>query len=197
MSEPEALPVSVGPWRRRTRSTAYENPWIEVLHDEVDRPDGSPGVYGVVRYRNLAVGVVAVDADGRILLVGQHRYTLDRYSWEIPEGGAPMGEDPEMGARRELAEETGFVADDWRVLCRFSLSNSITDETGVIFLATGLQAGTAAPEPSEELAVRWATLSEVLAEIDADGIHDIMTIAGVTRYALELGRDAPGGAPRP
>jgi 8-oxo-dGTP pyrophosphatase MutT (NUDIX family) len=187
----------VGPWRRRSRTTAYANPWIEVLHDEVDRPDGSPGIYGVVRFRNVAVGVVAVDADGRILLVGQHRYTLDRYSWEIPEGGAPMDEDPEMGARRELAEETGFDAEDWRVLCRFSLSNSITDETGVIYLATGLRAGTAAPEPSEELAVRWATLSELLAEIDAGGIHDIMTIAGVTRYALDLGRLGSPGTPRP
>lgn len=188
---PDSAPVAVGPWIRRTRRAAYANPWIEVVHDEVDRPDGSPGIYGVVRFRNVAVGVVAVDEDGRILLVGQHRYTLDRYSWEIPEGGAPMDEDPELGARRELAEETGFVADEWRVLCRFSLSNSITDETGILYLATGLHAGTASPEPSEDLAVRWATLDEVLAGIDAGEVHDIMTIAGVTRYALEL---AQGGA---
>lgn len=188
VTEPETPPVAVGPWRRRTRRTAYANPWIEVVHDEVDRPDGSPGIYGVVRFRNVAVGVVAVDEDGRILLVGQHRYALDRYSWEIPEGGAPIGEDPELGARRELAEETGFVADDWRVMCRFSLSNSVTDEVGVIYLATGLREGVAAPEPSEELAVRWATLDEVLAEIDAGEVHDIMTITGVSRYALEAGR---------
>ena len=191
--EPETPPVAVGPWRPRTTPTAYANPWLEVVHDEVDRPDGSPGIYGVVRFRNVAVGVVAVDEDGRILLVGQHRYTLDRYSWEIPEGGAPMGEDPELGARRELAEETGVKADAWRVLLRFSLSNSVTDEVGVIYLATGLRAGTAAPEPSEELAVRWATLDEVIAEIEAGEIHDIMTIAGVTRYALDL---AQGGARR-
>jgi 8-oxo-dGTP pyrophosphatase MutT (NUDIX family) len=188
-ADPETTPVDIGPWRRRTRTTAYANPWIEVLHDVVDRPDGSPGIYGVVRFRNIAVGVVALDADGRILLVGQHRYTLDRYSWEIPEGGAPLDEDPEAGARRELAEETGFIADDWRVLFRFSLSNSITDETGILYLATGLQEGAASPEPSEDLAVRWATLGEVLAEINAGDIHDIMTIAGVTRYALDLARD--------
>ena len=186
-------PVAVGPWRRRTRRTAYANPWLEVVHDEVDRPDGSPGIYGVVRFRNVAVGVVAVDEDGRILLVGQHRYSLDRYSWEIPEGGAPMGEDPELGARRELAEETGAEADQWRTLFRFSLSNSVTDEVGVIFLATGLHEGTASPEPTEDLAVRWATLDEVIAEIDAGEIHDIMTIAGVTRYALGL---AQGGTRR-
>ena len=176
----------MGPWRRRTRITAYENPWIEVRHDEVDRPDGSPGIYGVVHFRNAAVGVLAVDDEGRILLVGQHRYPLDAYSWEIPEGGAPVGEDPLDGARRELAEETGYEAATWSELARFSLSNSITDERGVVYLATGLRAGTATPEPTEDLALRWATLDELLAGIDGGEIHDILTIAGVTRYALRL-----------
>jgi 8-oxo-dGTP pyrophosphatase MutT (NUDIX family) len=186
MTDSQGSPVPVGPWRRRTRTTAYANPWIEVLHDEVDRPDGSPGIYGVVHFRNLAVGVVAVADDGRILLVGQHRYTLDAYSWEIPEGGVALDEPPEAGARRELAEETGYEAATWRELGRFSLSNSVTDERGVLFLATGLRAGPASPEPTEELEVRWATLDELLAEIDAGQVHDIMTIAGITRYALAL-----------
>jgi 8-oxo-dGTP pyrophosphatase MutT (NUDIX family) len=177
-------PVPVGPWRRRSRTTAYANPWIEVLHDEVDRPDGSPGIYGLVHFRRLAVGVVVVADDGRILLVGQHRYALDEYSWEIPEGGVDPGETPEAGARRELAEETGFEAAEWRELLRLSPSNSVTDERGLVFVATGLRAGTSSPEPSEDLAVRWATLDEVLAEIDAGEIHDILTIAGVLRYAL-------------
>jgi ADP-ribose pyrophosphatase len=191
VSEPTLPAVDVGPWRRRTRVVAYANPWIEVRHDEVDRPDGSPGIYGVVHYRNVAVGVVAVGDDGRILLVGQHRYTLDAYSWELPEGGAPLDEDPLEGAKRELAEETGYEAAEWRELARFSLSNSITDERGVLYLATGLRAGTASPEPSEDLAIRWATVAEVVAEIDRGGIHDILTIAGVSRYALHLpeGRD--------
>jgi 8-oxo-dGTP pyrophosphatase MutT (NUDIX family) len=184
VSEPPASPTSIGPWRRRSRTVAYANPWIEVLHDEVDRPDGSPGIYGVVHFRSMAVGVVAVDDAGRVLLVGQHRYTLDAYSWEIPEGGAAPGEDPLEGARRELAEETGFEAAEWRELARFSLSNSITDERGVLYLATGLRAGAAAPEPTEELSTRWATLDEVLGEIDRGEIHDILTIAGITRYAL-------------
>jgi len=186
MTHPERPPVPVGPWRRRTRTTAYANPWIEIHHDEVDRPDGSPGIYGVVHFRNLAVGVVAVGDDGRLLLVGQHRYALDAYSWEIPEGGVPVGEPALDGARRELAEETGFEADTWRELCRFSLSNSVTDEWGVIYVATGLRPGIATPEPTEELAVRWATVDEVIAEIDAGDIHDMITIAGVLRYALEL-----------
>lgn len=186
MTEPERAPIPVGPWRRRARTTAYANPWIEVRHDEVDRPDGSPGIYGVVHFRNLAVGVVAVADDGRILLVGQHRYALDTYSWEIPEGGVPAGEPALDGARRELAEETGVEAEAWRELCRFSLSNSVTDEWGIVYVATGLRSGVATPEPTEELAVRWATPDEVIAEIDAGEIHDIMTIAAVLRYALEL-----------
>lgn len=180
----EGAQSAVGPWRRRTRDTVYENPWIEIHHDEVDRPDGSPGIYGVVHFRSRAVGAVAVGEDGRLLLVGQHRYTLDEYSWEIPEGGVGPGESLLEGARRELREETGYEADEWSQLVRMSVSNSVTDERGALFLATGLHPGPATPDATEELALRWATLDEVLAEIDAGAIHDLMTIAAVCRYAL-------------
>ena len=183
-------PLPVGPWRRRTRRTAYENPWIEVFHDEVDRPDGSPGIYGVVHFRSLAVGIVAVAEDGRLLLVGQHRYSLDEYSWEIPEGGVDAGESLEEGARRELREETGYEAARWRQLCRLTVSNSVTDERGAIFVAEGLRAGVAAPEVTEDLAIRWATLDEVLDEIAAGAIHDVITIAGVGAYTAERQRGA-------
>jgi 8-oxo-dGTP pyrophosphatase MutT (NUDIX family) len=182
MPAPEDPSVRVGPWRRRSRTTAYWNPWIEVRHDEVDRPDGSPGIYGVVHFENAAVGVLAVDDEGRILLVGQHRYPLDEYSWEIPEGGAAPDAMLE-GARRELREETGYEADTWRLLCRLSVSNSVTDERGALYVATGLRPGTAEPEPSEELAIRWATLPEVLAEIGNGSIHDLLTIAAIGLYA--------------
>ena len=159
-----------------------------MVHDEVDRPDGSPGVYGVVHFRNRAVGVVPVGDDGRILLVGQHRYPLDEYSWEIPEGGVGPDEPLVDGARRELREETGYDASTWRRLARITVSNSVTDERGELFLATGLVAGEATPDASEDLALRWATLDEVIAEIDAGEIHDAMTIAAVCRYALEVAR---------
>ncbi len=186
-AEPDpAAPVTSGPWRRRSRTVAYSNPWIDVFHDEVDRPDGSPGIYGVVHFHNRAVGVVAIAEDGRLLLVGQHRYSLDEYSWEIPEGGVGPGESLVGGAQRELREETGFRAVEWRQLCRMSVSNSVTDETGALFLATGLREGEATPDPTEDLVVRWATLDEVLAGIDAGEIHDLMTIAAVSSYALEV-----------
>ncbi len=178
-------PVPVGPWTRRSRRVAYDNPWVTVWHDEVERPDGSPGMYGVVHFANVAAGVVVVDDDDRVLLVGQHRYTLDVYSWELPEGGVPAGEAPLAGAQRELREETGVEADGWREIVRFHLSNSITDETGVIFAARSTRQGIASPEPSEELAVRWVAFDEALA-MTADGrITDAMTIMGLQRIALE------------
>jgi 8-oxo-dGTP pyrophosphatase MutT (NUDIX family) len=184
--DPDAQ-VDVGPWRRRTRRTAYDNPWLTVFHDEVDRPDGTPGVYGVVHFRSRAVGVVPVGDDGRILLVGQHRYPLDEYSWEIPEGGVGDGETLEEGCSRELREETGYTAARWRQLCRISLSNSVTDERGALFAAEGLTAGDATPDGTEALELRWATLDEILGEIAGGAIHDVMTIAAIGLYAAARG----------
>lgn len=185
MAEPEPASVTIGPWRRRTRRTAYENPWITIWHDEVEHPDGSPGIYGTVHFANAAVGVVVLDDDDRVLLVGQHRYTLDRYSWELPEGGVPPTETPEAGARRELLEETGVTADGWRPIVRFDLSNSITDESGWIFAARAVGHGTATPDPSEELATRWVPFDEALAMIERHEITDALTILGIQRVALD------------
>ena len=154
-------------------------------HDEVDRPDGSPGIYGVVHFENLAAGVVVLDDDDRVLLVGQHRYTLDAYSWELPEGGVPAEEAAEDGARRELREETGVEADGWRELVRFHLSNSISDEAGVIFAAHARSHGTATPEPSEDLTTRWLPFDEALAMTGDGRITDAMTIMGLQAVALE------------
>lgn len=182
-SEPES--GAIGPWRRRARRVAYENPWITVWHDDVVRPDGSLGIYGVVHFGSLAVGIVALDKRDRVLLVGQHRYPLDAWSWEIPEGGVPPGEDPREGARRELREETGVVAADWRELARFHLSNSVTDEAGVLFLATGLAQESAEPEPTEELEVRWVPFDEALAMTLDGRITDALAIMGIQRLALE------------
>ncbi len=181
----EAGTPAIGPWRRRARRVVYENPWITVWHDDVTRPDGSPGVYGVVHFASLAAGIVAIDDDDRVLLVGQHRYTLDAYSWEIPEGGVPAGEDALDGARRELREETGVTAAAWRELGRFHLSNSVTDEAGVLFIATGLAGGAATPEATEDLTVRWVPFEEALAMTLDGRITDAISILGIQRVALE------------
>ena len=174
------------PWVRRSRTTVYENPWIQVHHDEVTRPDGTPGIYGVVHFRSRATGVIAIDEAERVLLVGQHRYTLGRYSWEIPEGGAPMDEDPLDGAKRELAEETGYTARTWRELIRFTPSNSVTDEEGVLFVASDLEAGNASPDPTEQLEVRWVPVEDALSMVVAGEIHDLMTQVGLLAYARGL-----------
>ena len=174
-----------GRFVRLTRRVAYDNAWITVWHDEVSRPDGSPGIYGVVHFQNLAAGVVALDDQDRVALVGKHRYTMDAYSWEIPEGGVAPGEDALAGARRELLEETGIVATDWREIGRFHLSNSVTDEMAVHYLATGLRQGDAAPEATEELEVRWVTFDDALAMTLDGRITDAMTIMALQRLALE------------
>jgi len=186
----DETPVAIGPWTRRTRRVAYENPWVTIWHDEVTRPDGEPGIYGVVHFQNLAAGVLALDEDDRVLLVGQHRYSLDEYSWEIPEGGVPDGEGALDGARRELLEETGVTASDWREIARAHLSNSVSDELAVIYLATDLTAGEASPDGTEELALRWLAFEEVLDMTLRGEITDAMTIIAVERLALtrRLGR---------
>jgi 8-oxo-dGTP pyrophosphatase MutT (NUDIX family) len=190
------LPSATSPWRRRSRRVAYENAWVTVWHDEVTRPDGQPGIYGVVHYANLAVGVVPIDEQDRVVLVGQFRYTLGAYSWEIPEGGVPPDEDPLEGARRELREETGLEAADWRELGRIHLSNSISDEAGIAYLATGLTEGPASPDGTEELEVRRVPFDEAIAMTRDGRITDVLSVVALQRVALDrLGRRAAGGTP--
>jgi 8-oxo-dGTP pyrophosphatase MutT (NUDIX family) len=188
-------PREPGVFTRRTRRTAYENPWVTIFHDEVTRPDGSPGIYGVVHFANLAAGVVAIDERDRVVLVGQHRYTMDAFAWEIPEGGVPAGESALAGAQRELREETGLEAAEWRELLRVELSNSVSDEVAVLFLATGLTHGDADPEPSESLTIRWVPFAEVLAMTLDGRIPDAMTVLAIQRVALARAGAAPTGEP--
>ena len=173
-----------GPWQRVGRRVAYQNPWLTVWHDDVIRPDGAPGIYGVVHFANRAIGILTLDEEGRVLLVGQHRYPLDTYSWEIPEGGGGPDESPLEAARRELAEETGFRAGSWRELGRAALSNSVTDELAVFFIATELRSGAAAPEGTEALQTRWVPFDEALAMTLDGRIDDALSILAIQREAL-------------
>lgn len=130
-----------GPWTVRAERNVYENPWIKVSEYDVLRPDGSPGLYGVMQPKFIAVGVVPVFENGDTLLVGQHRFALDEFSWECPEGGGAKDADLLDTARRELAEETGWRALEYREICSFDVSNSVTNEAAVGYLATGLEPG--------------------------------------------------------
>jgi len=181
---PGAAGEVIGPWRRHARRVAYANDWISVYHDEVARPDGSLGIYGVVHFENVAVGVVAIDANDRVALVGQHRYPLDIMSWEIPEGGSPHDEDSLVGAQRELREETGLVAGTWQVIGRYHLSNSVSDEEAVLYLATDLRPGPAAPEATEELVIRWLDFADALAMVGSGEITDAMSALALQQVAL-------------
>ena len=138
-------PDRSNPWTTLSSRPIYENPWISLREDQVVRPDGKPGIYGVVHFKNRAVGVLPVDEQGRVWLVGQHRYPLDAYSWEIPEGGCPESETPEDTALRELREETGLVAEELELVATAHLSNSVSDEVAYIFRATESDRGPGRP----------------------------------------------------
>ena len=181
----------IGPWTRHRRRVGYRNPWLTVWHDEVTRPDGEPGIYGVVHFRNTAVGVVAIDDQDRVALVGQHRYAFDAYHWEIPEGGSPLDEESLEGAKRERLEETGLTARSWREIGRWELSNSVTDEAAVSYLATDLQQGQAQPDGEEVLEFRWLPFDEVMELIARGEITDALTVLPLQALALERARHEP------
>ncbi|MEL6113075.1 MAG: NUDIX hydrolase [Pseudomonadota bacterium] len=169
-------PYALGPWTVQNTETRYDNPWIRVEHSEVTHPDGTPGIYGVIRFANLAIGVLPIDEDGHVWLVGQHRFPADTYSWELPEGGSPRGEDPLAGAKRELQEETGYTANDWHELSRFTISNSVTDEAAVCFIAAGLTPGQSAPDASEDLTVKRVSFHTLHEDVLNGSITDSLTI---------------------
>jgi 8-oxo-dGTP pyrophosphatase MutT (NUDIX family) len=177
-------PHFTNPWTRLSRRSLYDNPWIAVYEDQVRRPDGLPGIYGVVHFHNRAIGVVPLDDQDRVLLVGQYRYPLDLYSWEIPEGGAAPGEEPLEAAQRELREETGYSARSWQEILRAHLSNSVTDEEAVCYLARDLQPGNAQPEGTERLQVRWVPFDTALDMAARGLITDALSVLGLQRVAL-------------
>lgn len=165
------------PWTTLSTREVYLNPWIRVREDQVLKPNGTPGIYGVVEYRNRAVGVVPIDDEGHTWLVGQFRYTQNRYEWEIPEGGCPQGESLEDCARRELLEETGLVAATLEpLLLDLQLSNSVSDETAHLYIARQLTQQAPQPEDTEQLSLRRLPLAEAIEMAATGQIRDAMSV---------------------
>ncbi len=170
------------PWKTETTRLIYENPWIRVREDQVIRPDGNSGIYGVVEY-HPCVGVLPIDADGNIHLVGQHRYPLDIYSWEIPEGGCNLNEPLEAAARRELKEELGLKAGKIEKIISSHLSNSVSNEEAHIFLATELTQHEAEPEGTEQLERKLVSFAAALEMVRTGEITDSMSQIAILYYA--------------
>ncbi len=175
------------PWETLSSKFVYENAWIQVREDAVLNPAGKEGIYGTLHFKNKALGIVPVDAHGYTWLVGQYRYPLNEYSWEIPMGGGKIDTDILESAKRELWEETGITASEWRKVARVHTSNSVTDEEGFVFLAQNLAFGQSAPEETEVLQIRKVLLSEAVEMCMRDEITDSISVIGLMKVAKLLG----------
>lgn len=176
---------TLNPWKTVEKNVVYDNPWIRVREDNVIRPDGSPGIYGIVHYKNKAIGILPIDDEGYVHLVGQFRYPLEQYSWEIPEGGCPEGEEPLEAAQRELLEETGLSASNWTLLGTAHLSNSVSNEEALWYLATGLKKGVAQPDGTEKLECKRVPFEEALQMVARGEITDALSVLAINSYAIK------------
>lgn len=178
------MDTTKNPWTIHSREMRYDNNWISIWHHEGLNPAGGAGIYGVVHFKNQAIGIVALDDEMNIYLVGQYRFPLKQFSWEIPEGGGPLGESPLDAAKRELLEETGLVASHWEVISRIALSNSVSDEEGVVFLARGLEQREPEPEETEQLTVKKVPFEEAYRMVNDFEITDSLSVAAIQKVKL-------------
>ncbi|MCC9135670.1 NUDIX domain-containing protein [Pontibacter silvestris] len=174
------------PWTTLSSRPVYQNPWINVREDQVLNPKGGEGIYGVVSFKNKAIGIIPIDNEGYTYLIGQYRYALNEYSWEIPMGGGLIEDDILESAKRELKEETGFTAAKWTNIARLHTSNSVTDEEGFVFLAQGLTAGDTAFEDTEELHIKRVSFDEAVQMCMTNKITDAISVAGILKAAFLL-----------
>jgi 8-oxo-dGTP pyrophosphatase MutT (NUDIX family) len=172
------------PWTVLSKESVYENAWIRVDHHEVLNPAGGPGVYGTVHFKGHATGVVPIDEDGNVVLVGQYRFSMGEYSWEIPEGGSPEGDSILAAVQRELHEECGLSAGGWLEILRMDLSNSVTDERGTLFLAWDLRSAPGQPDDNEEIQVKRVPFWEAVERVKRGEIRDSMSVGALLRVAL-------------
>jgi ADP-ribose pyrophosphatase len=174
------------PWKITAEKVIYDNPWINLTEYQVINPSGNPGIYGKIHYKNYAIGILPLDDELNIYLVGQYRFALNEYSWELPEGGCPVETDMLESAKRELLEETGLKASNWAELQRMHLSNSVTDELNIIYLARGLEQFEAEPEDTEQLQVRKVSFEDAYRMVCQNEITDAITVAAILRVKLLL-----------
>jgi len=174
------------PWQITGEKPVYTNPWISLTEYQVINPAGNPGIYGKVHFKNLAIGIISLDADFNTYLVGQFRFALGLYSWEICEGGGPLGTDPLESAKRELLEETGLKATEWTEILRMHVSNSVSDEESITYLARNLQQHEAEPEDTEQLIVNKVPFDEVYRMVCDGEITDSISVASILRVKLMM-----------
>lgn len=178
------------PWQTLSSDEKYNNNWIKVTEHQVINPSGGKGIYSEVHFKNIAIGVLPLDEEHNTWLVGQYRFPLKAYSWEIPEGGGPLGSDPELSAKRELVEETGLVANKLTEIQRMHLSNSVSDELAIIYLAQDLTQGDAEPEETEELQVIKVPFAKAYQMVMDGEITDSMSVAAILKVQLLLQKGA-------
>ncbi len=172
-------------WTTLSQKVQYSNPWISVTEFQVLNPAGKPGIYGKVHFKNKAIGIIPLDKSGNTWLVGQHRYTLNEWSWEIPEGGGDLKKDILASAKRELKEETGLTAKKWTLIQRTHLSNSVSDEEGFIFLAENLTEGKSKPDDTEaDMKVRKLPFKKAFQMVLSGKITDALSVMAI----LQVGR---------
>lgn len=175
-----------GPWKTLHIEERYSTPWISVSHHDVLDPSGAPGIYGVVHFKNLAVGIVPLDDELNTWIVGQYRYPIGTYSWEIPEGGGSRELPPIESAKRELREEVGIEAVKWTPILEMDLSNSASDEVAILYVAQGLTFFEPEPDHNEELAMRKLPFEELFAMVMRGEVRDSLTVAAVMKVKLML-----------
>lgn len=173
-------------WIVNSEQLQYENPWITVTEYKVINPSGRDGIYGKVHFKNIAVGILPVDNDGNIHMVGQYRFPINKFSIEIPEGGGDLIQDPMISAKRELKEETGLIAEHWEKILEMHLSNSVSDELAIVYLARNLVQDNPEPEETEKLTVVKMSLEEAYQKIIRAEITDAITVAAIMRYKIML-----------
>lgn len=177
------------PWKTLSVATKYETPWIKVSHHDVITPGGSEGIYGCIHFKNLAVGIVPLDEEYNTWIVGQYRYPIERFTWEIPEGGCPVGTLPLDTAKRELMEEVGISATSWRLIQELDLSDSASDEVSFCYLAQGLSFGEPQQEDNEDITIKKLPFQELFEMAERGEIRDAISVAAIYKIQRMIERN--------